>query len=218
MLDGERLAGFVPKAALRVFVVPIDGLTGQQGAAGQVIRIHHGGDALQRGHEEGLFPILEAVEAIDEIRLQQAGFAVQNRLGLFRSLDIDFPLVTLPPDAGDESLLLAYLFGLKTLLLLLFPFVPHLAEELWHGAGFEGFMLLHPWPSWIDRYAERDVVTIVVQVNGKLRSRFEAPRDTAEDALRKTALEDEHIRGHIEGMRVVKTIVIPNKLVNLVVQ
>jgi leucyl-tRNA synthetase len=129
-------------------------------------------------------------------------------------------LYGLEPDSlkKGEAGLLAYLSGLKHLLLLLFPFAPHIAEELWHRMGFEGFLLCHPWPEWIDAYTEQDVVTIVVQVNGKLRSKFEAPRDAEQDELREVALQDERIRGYTNGKSVVKTIVIPNKLVNIVVR
>ena len=118
----------------------------------------------------------------------------------------------------EEPALLAYLSGLKHLLLLLFPFVPHIAEELWHRAGFKGFLLGHAWPSWIDGYTEQDVVTIVIQVNGKLRSKFEAPRDVEQAELRNLALQDERIKSYTGGKTILKTIVIPNKLVNIVVK
>jgi leucyl-tRNA synthetase len=119
---------------------------------------------------------------------------------------------------NDKPAFLAYLSGLKHLLLLLFPFVPHIAEELWHRVGFESLLLGHAWPSWIDRYTEQDVVTIVVQVNGKLRSKFEAPRDAGQEELLTLALQDERIQGHTGGKTILKTIVIPNKLVNIVVK
>jgi leucyl-tRNA synthetase len=118
----------------------------------------------------------------------------------------------------DKMTFLAYLSGLKHLLLLLFPFVPHLAEELWHSVGFEGFLLEHAWPAWIDSYTEQDVFTIVIQVNGKLRSKFEAPRDAGREELQNLALEDERIKNFTNGKTIVKTIVIPNKLVNIVVK
>ena len=118
----------------------------------------------------------------------------------------------------DKTTFLAYMSGLKQLLLLLFPFVPHLAEELWHSVGFDGFLIEHAWPAWIDSYTEQDVVTIVIQVNGKLRSKFEAPRDAGREELQNLALEDERIKNFTDGKTIVKTIVIPNKLVNIVVK
>ena len=118
----------------------------------------------------------------------------------------------------NESGFLAYLSGLKHLLLILHPFVPHIAEELWHRSGFEGFLLQQPWPCWVDAYTRQDVVTIIVQVNGKLRSRFEAPRNAEDAVLRARALEDERIRDYTDGKNIIKTIVIANKLVNIVVK
>jgi leucyl-tRNA synthetase len=118
----------------------------------------------------------------------------------------------------EEHALLAYMSGLKHLLLLLFPFVPHLAEELWHSMGFKGFLLGHAWPAWIESYTEQDVLTIVIQVNGKLRSKFEAPRDAGTEELQSLAREDERIKSYTDGKTIVKTIVIPNKLVNIVVK
>jgi leucyl-tRNA synthetase len=118
----------------------------------------------------------------------------------------------------DDQSLLAYVSGLKHLLLLLFPFVPHLAEELWQRVGFEGFLLTHSWPGWMERYTEQDVLTIVVQINGKLRSKFEAPRDADKEELQSLALNDDRVKGYTDGKTIVKTIVIPNKLVNIVVK
>jgi leucyl-tRNA synthetase len=114
--------------------------------------------------------------------------------------------------------ILAYLSGLKHLLLLLFPFVPHLVEELWHRMGCEGFMLAQAWPSWLEQYTKQDVVTIVIQVNGKLRSKFEAPRDAEKEELKTLALGDDRIQSYTDGKTIAKTIVIPNKLVNIVVK
>jgi leucyl-tRNA synthetase len=118
----------------------------------------------------------------------------------------------------DRPESMAYLSGLKHLLLILHPFVPHLTEELWHRNGFDAHLLQQPWPRWVDAYTEQDVVTVVVQVNGKLRSRFDVPRDTGEEILRERALKDDRIRNYTEGKTVVKTIIVPNRLVNLVVR
>ena len=84
--------------------------------------------------------------------------------------------------------------------------------------GFDGFLLEHAWPAWVDSYTEQDVHTIVIQVNGKLRSRFEAPRDAGKEKLQALALDDKRIKSYIDGKTIVKTIVIPNKLVNIVVK
>jgi leucyl-tRNA synthetase len=119
---------------------------------------------------------------------------------------------------GDGDAALAFLSGLKKLLIILHPFVPHVTEELWYRMGFTEFLLRQPWPEWIESYTEQDVVTIVVQVNGKLRSRFDAPRDADRELLQEKALNDERITGYIGDRNIAKTIVVPNKLVNIVVK
>jgi leucyl-tRNA synthetase len=119
---------------------------------------------------------------------------------------------------AEQYARMAYLSGMKHLLLILHPFVPHIAEELWHRSGFNGFLLQQPWPRWIEVYTVQDVVTVVVQVNGKLRSRFEVSRDADRETLREKALQDDRIRDYTRGKTITKTIIVPNKLVNLVVR
>jgi leucyl-tRNA synthetase len=113
---------------------------------------------------------------------------------------------------------LAFVHGLKTLVVILSPFVPHLCEELWRRMGFEGFLLNTAWPVWREELAKEEVVTVVVQINGKVRAKFEAVRDLDRDELARKALEQEKTREYTEGRQIVKTIVVPNKLVNLVVR
>jgi leucyl-tRNA synthetase len=118
----------------------------------------------------------------------------------------------------NEGELLAYLILLKNMLLLLSPFVPHIAEELWHGAGFPGFIAGERWPAYDDALAKEDVVEVVIQVNGKLRSKVEVPRDSVEDAVKSLALRDERVVKFLEGKTVAKAVFVPNKLLNLVVK
>jgi leucyl-tRNA synthetase len=127
-------------------------------------------------------------------------------------------LSSLAPSSLEGRELLAFLHGVKTLLVILSPFTPHLCDELWRRMGFQGFLLAHPWPSWREELAREEVVTVVVQVNGKVRARFEAPRDLDRDELARRALEQERTREYTDGRRIVKTVVVPNKLVNLVVR
>jgi len=119
---------------------------------------------------------------------------------------------------GDETLLFAYLHGLKTILILLSSFVPHITEELWHEIGYDRFIIHEHWPDYNDKLAKQDTITVVVQVNGKLRERLGVQRDTEEDVLKELALQNEKIRKHIEGKNIVKVIVVPNKLLNIVVK
>jgi len=118
----------------------------------------------------------------------------------------------------NEVELLSYLYGLKTLLVLLSPFVPHIAEELWHRIGQNSFLLNEPWPVSVIELSRQEVITVVVQVNGKLRAKFETPMDSDEELLKKTAINHENILKYTNGKAILKTIVVKNKLVNIVVK
>ena len=106
---------------------------------------------------------------------------------------------------------------LEVLVRLVAPFAPHIADELWERMGKSGFMLQQQWPSWDEALTTSELVTIVVQVNGKLRGEFSAPPGTADEELRKSAFELSRIKPYIEGKTVRKVIVVPKKLVNIVV-
>jgi len=116
----------------------------------------------------------------------------------------------------DRRVLLAYLYGLKIMLLLLSPFVPHLTQELWSGSGFSGYLFHREWPVWNEELAREDIITLVLQVNGKLRSRAQVPRDSDEQYLKNIALEDEKIKPYIEGKKIKKMVMVKNKLINIV--
>ncbi len=107
--------------------------------------------------------------------------------------------------------------ALETMVLLLAPFVPHLSEELWHLLGHTERLSSSPWPEY-DRTAVVDEeVLVVVQVNGKLRSKITLPAGTDEDTMKARALADEKVQPFLEGVQVRKVICVPGKLVNIVV-
>jgi leucyl-tRNA synthetase len=99
---------------------------------------------------------------------------------------------------------------------LLAPFAPHIAEELWHQLGNEGSVHVSTWPQWDERYLVSDTVTIVVQVNGKLRATINVPKDSSQEAIEAEAKTQETVKTHLtnEPKRV---IYVPNKLLNFVV-
>jgi leucyl-tRNA synthetase len=101
--------------------------------------------------------------------------------------------------------------------LLLSPFTPHIAEDLWHQLGHQDSILRQPWPSYDPTLTQEDEVTVVIQVNGRVRSRLTAPASIAEDDLREAALRHERIQEWIAGKAIRKVIVVPQKLVNIVV-
>ncbi len=104
-----------------------------------------------------------------------------------------------------------------TYLLLLAPFAPHLSEELWSQLGYKKSIHLSSWPAYDEKLAVTDSVTIVVQINGKVRADFTASRDTAREKLQELALSLPAVQKWTEGKKMTKIIVVPNRLVNLVV-
>jgi leucyl-tRNA synthetase len=100
---------------------------------------------------------------------------------------------------------------------LLAPFAPFMTEELWEVIGRVGSVHEQPWPEYDEELARPEEVTLVVQVNGKVRDRITVPADIAEDEMKAVALAAENTRRHIEGRDIRKVVVVPGKLVNIVV-
>ncbi|MGD0264912.1 MAG: leucine--tRNA ligase [Candidatus Methylomirabilota bacterium] len=136
---------------------------------------------------------------------------LQNALTRFQD---DLPAEAAPA-AADR--ILAFAESMTALLTMLAPFAPHLAEELWETLGHRGSIFRQPWPVADAVLAQADAVEVVVQVNGKVRSRQHVPRGTAEDRLKTLALDDPRIQAWTAGKAVRKVVVIPDKLVNIVV-
>ncbi len=107
--------------------------------------------------------------------------------------------------------------AMETVVLLLAPFVPHFAEELWQLLGGKDSVLKAPWPAFRKDALEKDDLLIVVQVNGKLRSRLTVAIDTSEDDIREKALSDEQVMKFVGDKPIKKVIVVKKKLVNIVV-
>ena len=108
-------------------------------------------------------------------------------------------------------------YAVKSLILLMAPIAPHLAEEWWEMAGEKPSVFNAPWPAFNAEAAQEDVVEVPVQVNGRLRSTIRAPRGTAKDALEKMALADPKVQAFLAGKPPRRCVVVPDKLVNLVV-
>ena len=108
--------------------------------------------------------------------------------------------------------------AISTLLLLLAPACPHIAEELWLRSGRAYSVHHQTWPSWDETVAAEDLVTMAVQVNGKVRDRIEVPSPVDEEAARSLALATEGAGRHIEGKQIVSVFVVPGRLVNIVVR
>jgi len=106
--------------------------------------------------------------------------------------------------------------AVETVLLLLGPFCPHITEELWSQLGHAESVFKQPWPSASAEALRKKEVTVVVQVDGKVRGRLTVDVDAAEERVRQLALGDEKVRPWVASRRVEKVVVVPNRLVNIV--
>jgi leucyl-tRNA synthetase len=107
--------------------------------------------------------------------------------------------------------------AISSVLTILAPITPHICEELWQAMGYATHLSEQPWPEHDPEALAKDEMTIVVQVNGKLRGRIAVPADASRESVQEVALADANVQKHIEGKTIRKVIVIPEKLVNVVV-
>jgi len=105
----------------------------------------------------------------------------------------------------------------KCLILMLAPFAPHFAEELWQGLGNKESITRASWPKYEPSLVVDQTLTLVIQVNGKLRSKLEVNRDATEEEAKKLALSDEKVRPHLKDSPPKKIIFVPGKLINIVI-
>lgn len=107
---------------------------------------------------------------------------------------------------------------IKNILVMLSPFTPHFCDELWEEMGNTGYLFNEKWPSYDEKLTVSSEVVMAVQVNGKVRGTVEVERGTDKDIVEKLALNLENVKKHMEGKTLVKLIVIPDKIVNIVVK
>jgi leucyl-tRNA synthetase len=154
--------------------------------------------ALRRKVHQTIIRVTKDVEAFGFNTAIAALMELKNTMQDFRATPVAHS------DAWDEAV--------RTLLLLLAPFTPHIAEELWAKVGGEYSIHQQPWPE-----AAEDVITIVVQVNGKVRDRIAVPADTGEEAIKTQALAQERVAAYLKGSEPRQVIYVPGRLVNIVV-
>ncbi len=106
----------------------------------------------------------------------------------------------------------------QSLILLLAPFAPFIAEEMWEEIGAPYSVHLQPWPEWDDQAARSRTITLVVQINGKVRDRLEVDADIEPSVMEEEAMASPRIRELTEGKEIVKVITVPGKLINIVVR
>lgn len=106
--------------------------------------------------------------------------------------------------------------AVENLLILLAPFVPHMTEELWEKIGNKDSIHLQTWPKYNKKYLIEDEIEIVIQVNGKVRGKTVISRTATREDMEQAALDNEKVKNHIAGKNILKIIVVPKKLVNIV--
>jgi leucyl-tRNA synthetase len=106
----------------------------------------------------------------------------------------------------------------EPLILMLAPYVPHMAEELWERAGHKPSVCNQKWPEYIQELTVDETITFVVQVNGKVRAKIECPKGLSQQDAVKTAKENENVARYLEGQQILKEIYVPNKLISFVVK
>jgi leucyl-tRNA synthetase len=124
-------------------------------------------------------------------------------------------LTSFEPRSDDD--MLVFKFAIEHLLLLISPFSPHLAEELWEAVGNMPSIFEQNWPEWDEEAAREEQIELVIQVNGKLRSKMMIPVGLPEDEIKQMAMEDKKLREIIGGKTMKKVIVVKGKLVNIVI-
>ena len=166
--------------------------------------------ALRRKTHQTIARITEDFEELHFNTSVAALMELSNALGDFR----------VEPQDASPSEVHAVREALESLVVMLTPFTPHAAEEMWEALGYTDGILSSEarWPKADEELARKEELEIPVQVNGKLRSRINATPDTPEESLRALALADEKVQGFIDGREVVKVIVVPQRLVNIVVR
>ena len=158
------------------------------------------GDEISRDNEKEIHRAIQKVSSdIDEMKFNTAIAQLMSLVNQFYAKK---------PTRGD----------IRVLLQLLSPFAPHICEELWQIQGFEGLASEAEWPEHDEAKMADTEKTIAVQINGKLRSTVVVPADSSVEAVSAAALADKKIAGYVEGMEIVKTINVPNKLINFILK
>jgi leucyl-tRNA synthetase len=165
--------------------------------------------ALRRKTHQTIARVTDDFEKLDLNTNVAALMELLNALGEFNAA----------PDSASGADAFAVREAVEALVVMLTPFSPHAGEEMWEGLGHEGGLSRSaPWPVADTELAKKEELEIPVQVNGKLRSRVVVAPDISEADLRTIALADSKVQSFIDGHQVMKVIVVPQRLVNVVVK
>jgi len=108
-------------------------------------------------------------------------------------------------------------YSVERLLIMLSPFVPHIADELWGAIGRSGALFDHPWPQYDPEWVRSGTSTIAVQVGGRLRATIEVPEGSDQQEVERKALGEANVQRFLDGMQIKKVIYVPDKIINFIV-
>ena len=151
-----------------------------------------------------------AVSGLMELVNELYGFCARERIG------VDSPAADASAPPPRPAALAVAREGIEALVLMLSPFAPHLAEELWEALGHGDGVVAAGWPDYNPEAVRAEEMVVPVQVNGRLRARLTVAVDTPRETLEKLAVEHPHVGAHTAGKRITKVIVVPRRLVNVV--
>ncbi|RMG73941.1 MAG: leucine--tRNA ligase [Nitrospirae bacterium] len=138
----------------------------------------------------------------------------QFNTAIARMMELYNEISSFKPTNDDDYVVVR--FALKNLLLMLGPFAPHVAEELWERIGERPSLFEQPWPEWDEEAAREEELELVVQINGKVRAKMMIPSGLSDEQIRERALSDERVKKHTNGKEIKKVIVIKGRLINIV--
>jgi leucyl-tRNA synthetase len=124
-------------------------------------------------------------------------------------------ILSFSPANPDDAAVLH--FSVKQLILLLFPFAPHIAEELWQEIGEKEMLLKQAWPVWDEEAAKEEEIELVIQVNGKVRGKLMIPAGLDDETVKEQAFTEPKVQEYIKGKTLKKVVVVKGKLVNIVI-
>lgn len=150
--------------------------------------------------------IKKVTQDIETIKFNTAVAAMMEMVNYMYKLKAEYP------PAGKD-----WQFALESLVQLLAPFAPHIAEELWQQLGRADSVHIDHWPTWDDTLLTEKTVLVIVQVNGKMRAKIAAPANSSKDELQTMALANERVQEHTGGAQPKRIVVVPGKLVNIVI-
>ena len=161
---------------------------------------------LRRKEHETIYKVSRDVK--DKFQFNTAIAAIMELTNTLYSLKDELK------QSGNGQKLLSS--AISTALVLLSPIAPHICEELWEQIGYKTRLAESFWPEYDEKALVKDEILIVIQVNGKLRSKISVSREATEEEIKEMALSDANVQRHTQGKKIVKVIVVPGKLVNIV--